>query len=49
MKLLYGPASPYVRKVRVLALYDSRVICGYLDGLHDGTHLFPTSDDTCPE
>lgn len=23
------------------ALYDSRVICEYLDGLHDGTPLFP--------
>jgi len=23
------------------ALYDSRVICEYLDGLHDGTKLFP--------
>ena len=85
MKLYYTPASPYVRKVRVLAmetdlmggielakvtitptspdadvcadnpigkiptlvlddgcaLYDSRVICEYLDGLHAGAHLFP--------
>ena len=85
MKLYYNPVSPYVRKVRVLAmetdlmggielakvtitptspdadlcadnpigkiptlvlddgcaLYDSRVICEYLDGLHAGAHLFP--------
>ena len=85
MKLLYSPASPYVRKVRVLAieaglmdrielakvtitpvgpdaalcasnpigkiptlvlddggaLYDSRVICEYLDGLHDKNRMFP--------
>ena len=85
MKLLYSPASPYARKVLVLAhetglidriavtvatasptgsaaevaahnplgkipalvledgtaLYDSRVICEYLDGLSDGPHLFP--------
>ncbi len=89
MKLYYNPASPYVRKVRVLAietglmggielakvmitptspdadlcadnpigkiptlvlddgsaLYDSRVICEYLDGLHAGAHLFPDNDD----
>ena len=25
------------------ALYDSRVICEYLDGLHDGQRLFPPS------
>jgi glutathione S-transferase len=25
------------------ALYDSRVICEYLDGLHDGPRLFPPS------
>jgi glutathione S-transferase len=25
------------------ALYDSPVICEYLDGLHDGPHLFPAS------
>jgi glutathione S-transferase len=85
MKLFYSPASPYARKVLVLAhetglidriavtaatasptgsaaevaahnplgkipalvledgtaLYDSRVICEYLDGLSDGPHLFP--------
>jgi len=85
MKLYHNPASPYVRKVRVLAfetglsdkielsdvtltptgpdagvcadnpvgkiptlvrddgggLYDSRVICEYLDSLHDGTRMFP--------
>jgi len=85
MKLHYNPASPYVRKVRVLAietglmerielvpekvspvdpnpdvvadnpvgkipalvtdegdaLYDSRVICEYLDALHGGTRMFP--------
>lgn len=85
MKLLYSPASPYARKVLVLAhetgvfpqlevaaagasptapsaqvaahnplgkipalvlddgtaLYDSRVICEYLDGLSTGTRLFP--------
>lgn len=85
MKLHYNPASPYVRKVRVLALetglmgdielalvtlsptspdknvnadnpigkipalvrddggalYDSRVICEYLDHRHDGTPMFP--------
>ena len=85
MKLHYNPASPYVRKVRVLAfetglmgdielvsvtltptspdaklcsdnpigkiptlvredggpLYDSRVICEYLDSLHDGARMFP--------
>ena len=26
-----------------LALYDSRVICEYLDGLHDGARLFPAA------
>ncbi|MGK9063564.1 glutathione S-transferase [Stutzerimonas chloritidismutans] len=85
MQLIYAPASPFARKVRVLAietgqmgrldpvettvmpvtlnervnvanplgkipvlmmddgeaLYDSRVICEYLDSLHDGQHLFP--------
>ncbi len=85
MKLLYAQASPYARKVLVLAhetglfsrldvvvaaasptgpapevkghnplgkipalvlddgtaLYDSRVICEYLDGLSTGTRLFP--------
>ena len=85
MKLLYSPASPYARKVLVLAhetglidrlavivagasptgpsaevaahnplgkipalvledgtaLYDSRVICEYLDGLSAGARLFP--------
>ena len=85
MKLHFATASPYVRKVRVLAietgladsielakvaitpvgpdadlcadnpigkiptlvrddgaaLYDSRVICEYLDGLHDGSRMFP--------
>lgn len=85
MKLLYSPASPYARKVLVLAhetgvfsrlevvtagasptgpspdvaahnplgkipalvlddgtaLYDSRVICEYLDGLSQGPRLFP--------
>jgi glutathione S-transferase len=25
------------------ALYDSRVICEFLDGLHDGTRLFPAA------
>ena len=89
MKLYHNPASPYVRKVRVLAietglmgdielvdttltptgpdaalcsdnpigkiptlvrddraaLYDSRVICEYLDSLHDGTRMFPDSGD----
>jgi len=89
MKLLYNPASPYVRKVRVLAietdlmdrielakvtitpvgpdealcasnpigkiptlvlddggaLYDSRVICEYLDGLHGKKRLFPDNGD----
>ncbi len=88
MKLYYNPASPYVRKVRVLAmenglmdaielaevtitpvgpdadlcadnpigkiptlvrddggaLYDSRVICEYLDGLHGGARMFPEHD-----
>ncbi|MBL8660747.1 MAG: glutathione S-transferase N-terminal domain-containing protein [Rhodospirillales bacterium] len=83
MKLRYSPASPYVRKVSVVAietgleariervptnvrasngafyrdnplgkvpalvteggesLYDSPVICEYLDSLHDGLKLFP--------
>ena len=85
MKLYYAPASPYVRKVMILAhetgladrldlvrtvvsstephrellldnplckiptlvlddsmaLFDSRVICEYLDGLHAGAKLFP--------
>lgn len=85
MKLYYSPASPYVRKVRVLALetglmenielaavsltpigpdanlcgdnpigkiptlvrddgsalYDSRVICEYLDAQHSGKRMFP--------
>lgn len=85
MKLHYNPASPYVRKVRVLAietglmeqidlapvtitpvgpdrdlcadnpigkiptlvrddgsaLFDSRVICEYLDGLHQRERVFP--------
>ena len=85
MKLHFNPASPYVRKVRVLALetglmgdielvkvtitptspdaslcsdnpigkiptlvrddggalYDSRVICEYLDDLHSGARMFP--------
>lgn len=85
MKLYYASASPFVRKVMVLAteigvvddielvtvaltptkpaadvcadnpvgkiptlvrddggaLYDSRVICEYLDGLHGGTPMFP--------
>lgn len=89
MKLHYGTASPYVRKVRVLAietgladrielsrghgtpvapdevvcadnpigkiptlvrddggaLYDSRVICEYLDGMHDGSRMFPQSGE----
>jgi glutathione S-transferase len=26
-----------------LALYDSRVICEYLDGLHDGPRMFPAA------
>lgn len=87
MKLLYSPASPYVRKVMVCAietglagriekqpetvlpvkpneavaranplikvpslttddgmvLYDSPVICEYIDGLHSGTKLFPAA------
>ncbi len=90
MKLYYNPASPYVRKVRVLAvetglmdgidlakviitpvgpdpdlcadnpvgkiptlvrddggtLFDSRVICEYLDGLHDGARMFPEDGET---
>ncbi len=85
MQLIYAPASPFARKVRVLAsetgllarlelietavapvtlnqqvnaqnplgkipvlmldggeaLYDSRVICEYLDSLHDQARLFP--------
>jgi glutathione S-transferase len=85
MKLLYSPASPYVRKASVIAietgldrqieriqtwttpvapdvnvaahnplskipalitdsgdvLYDSRVICEYLDSLHSGPKMFP--------
>lgn len=85
MQLIYAPASPFARKVRVLAietglmdrlepvettvmpvslnegvnaanplgkipalmmddgqaLYDSRVICEYLDSLHNGPRLFP--------
>lgn len=89
MKLYYAGASPFVRKVRVLAietglmdrldiarvamtpvgpdadlcadnpigkiptlvrddgstLYDSRVICEYLDGLHDGVRMFPQSGE----
>lgn len=89
MKLHYNPASPYVRKVRVLAfetglmgdielvsvtltptspdaklcsdnpigkiptlvregggpLYDSRVICEYLDSLHDGARMFPDNGE----
>jgi len=89
MKLYYSPASPYVRKVRVVAietglmnrielaqvavspvdanadvsannpigkiptlirddggaLYDSRVICEYLDSLHDGARMFAESGD----
>ena len=89
MKLHYNPASPYVRKVRVVALetglmgdielaevsvtptgpdaklcsdnpigkipslvrdngdalYDSRVICEYLDGLHNGARLFPENGE----
>jgi glutathione S-transferase len=87
MKLHYSTASPYVRKVMVvaietgqidnietatrqlspispstevssdnpigkvpclvtddgMALYDSRVICEYLDSLHHGTKMFPAS------
>ncbi len=86
MQLIHAPASPFARKVRVLAfetglapriealdtavlpvtlnervnalnplgkvpvlltddgeaLYDSRVICEYLDSLHDRPRLFPT-------
>lgn len=85
MKLFFSPASPYVRKVTVLALetgldsriervvamtspvqrdpglgaenplgkvptlitedgavlYDSRVVCEYLDSLHQGAKMFP--------
>ncbi len=88
MKLHYSQTSPYVRKVRVLALetglherlelvehmpspiseaaalyranplgkipalelgdgqvlFDSRVVCEYLDTLHDGPRLFPQDD-----
>ncbi|MGB1006977.1 MAG: glutathione S-transferase [Thalassobaculaceae bacterium] len=87
MKLFYSPASPYVRKVTVVAhetgqfeslelvterstpvdpnpevaaanplvkvptlvpdagpaLFDSPVICEYLDSLHDGAKLFPAA------
>ena len=89
MKLYYSPPSPYVRKVRVLAmetglmddielaevtitpvgpdaelcadnpigkvptlvrddggaLYDSRVICEYLDSLHGGARMFSENQD----
>ena len=89
MKLYYNSASPYVRKVRVLALetglmgdielakvtitptdpdanlcsdnpigkipalvrddggalYDSRVICEYLDDLHSGARMFPENGE----
>lgn len=89
MKLHYNPASPYVRKVRVLAietgvmdgielskvsltptgpdadvcsdnpigkiptlarddgsaLYDSRVICEYLDSRHGATRMFPETGE----
>ena len=89
MKLYYATASPFVRKVMVLAietgliddielvkvalspvqpdadvcadnplgkiptlvrddggaLFDSRVICEYLDGLHDGPRMFPESGE----
>jgi len=89
MKLYYSPASPYVRKVRALAietglmgeieiakvtitptgpdanlcadnpigkiptlvrddgsaLYDSRVICEYLDSLHRGARMFPENGE----
>lgn len=89
MQLYSSPASPYVRKVNVLAiekglaariediatvltpiapdaalcdanplgkipalrlddgrvLYDSRVICEYIDSLHDGTPALPASGD----
>lgn len=89
MKLFHATASPFVRKVMVLAietgvvdrievagvalaptspdadvcagnpvgkiptlvrddgsaLYDSRVICEYLDGLHAGPRMFPTSGE----
>ncbi len=87
MKLYFSPASPYVRKVSIVAqetglasriervmtsttpvardegvaahnplgkipalvtddgqtLYDSRVICEYLDSLHNGAKMFPAS------
>jgi glutathione S-transferase len=85
MKLRFSPTSPYVRKVRIVALetglddrieriatnawapetdlpldnplgkvpalitdggehlYDSPVICEYLDSLHDGAKLFPAA------
>lgn len=90
MKLIYAPASPFARKVRVLAsetgllprleliettvapvalnqqvnalnplgkipalmldsgeaLFDSRVICEYLDSLHDRPKLFPDDPAT---
>ncbi len=87
MQLLYGPASPFVRKVMVLAhecglagriesipidqmtldspvwtvnplgklpalvradgcaVFDSPVICEYLDSLHDGPRLFPPAGE----
>ena len=89
MKLWYAAASPFVRKVLILAhetgiidqleivdaattplsphealqqdnplgkiptlvledgrsLFDSRVICEYLDGLHEGDRMFPESGD----
>lgn len=86
MKLRWSPASPYVRKVMVMAhetglasqielvptnpwdaetdlgndnplgkvptliledgtnIFDSLLICEYLDDLHAGTHLFPRAD-----
>ena len=88
MKLYFSPASPYVRKVTVVAhetgqfaglelvtersspvnpnpevavanplvkvptlvpdagpaLFDSPVICEYLDSLHDGAKLFPAAN-----
>jgi glutathione S-transferase len=92
MQLIYAAASPFARKVRVLAfetgllarielldtavlpttlnervnalnplgkipvllsdageaLYDSRVICEYLDTLHDGARLLPQDDTRWP-
>ena len=92
MQLIYAAASPFARKVRVLAaetgllarlelldttvlpvtlnervnalnplgkipvllldngesLYDSRVICEYLDSLHDGRRLLPTDASRWP-